>query len=626
MKTLLAVTGKAAGIRYALDRGRTLIGRSSASDIQLLDEAVSRQHAAIERKGRGFEVEDLGSQNGCTLNGARVKGRALLKKGDALAIGETTFLFDPDLDFLAGGSGTDVVIATSETEASSTIEVKARAERAAEGSAELLLEIVARALRSESDEGAVLDAALHLVAQRFSAERAFVLRASDDEGGRPKVVASFGEGPITVSRTVVERVLSERRALASGDAPKDEAFLGGVSLAAGEIRSLIAAPLSADDRAIGMVHLDRRARHAYGPAELAALIPIANVLALVLLASEGVSRLKKHARQRGRIDPPVVVAESEAMKAIVRDTKRAAKARSSILITGETGTGKEVLARLAHVESDRASGPFIAVNCGALPKALQEAELFGSEKGAFTGAEERRIGLFEAADEGTLFLDEIGECDPAAQVKLLRAIQEKVIFRLGGTRALAVDVRIIAATSRRLEEMIAKGAFREDLYYRLAVIHLRVPPLRNRAEDVPYLVKTFSKQIAKEIGVVERTFDGAALDALARHSWPGNVRELRNVVERSILMSDAGEIGLGDLPHDLFAGSEAARRAIGEGETLEEAIQRVEKELILRQMARTGGVKSAVADALGISRVTLDAKLKALGIAWTKGRKPTPPE
>jgi Nif-specific regulatory protein len=544
----------------------------------------------------------------------------LLKIGVSIGVGETTFLFDADLDFLAGGSGTDVIIDEARTEASSLIEVKGKAERAGD-SAELLLAIVAGALRSESDEGAMLDAALHFVAERFSAERAFLLRAPETDGARPKVVASFGEGPITVSRTIVERVLAERRALVSGDAPKDDAFKGGVSLAVGEIRSVLAAPLSAEDRAIGMIHLDRRAKNAYGPSDLEALIPIANVLALVLLASEGMARLKKHARQKGRIDPPLVIAESDAMKALMQDARKAAHAPSSVLITGETGAGKEVLARLLHTESDRRSGPFLAVNCGALPKNLQEAELFGYEKGAFTGAEAKKIGLFEAADQGTLFLDEIGECDLSAQVKLLRAIQEKVIFRLGATRAIEVDVRIVAATSRRLEEMIAKGTFREDLFYRLAVIHLRVPPLHKRKEDLPELVRAFARQVAKEIGVVEKTFEEDALEALARHGWPGNVRELRNLVERLVLMTDGPSIGLGDLPHDLFLGPEATKRAIGEGETLEEAIRRVEKELILRQMARTGGVKSAVADALGISRVTLDAKLKAYGIAWAKGRK-----
>ncbi len=481
----------------------------------------------------------------------------------------------------------------------------------------MILEIVARAA-SGASLGLVGDA-LAVVAERFAAERAFVLSA--EKGKRRRVVASFGAGPITVSRTVVDRVLSQREGIVSADAAEDVAFSGGVSLLAGGIRSLLAAPLVLDGRAIGMVHLDRRRKDAYGPADLEALIPLANGLALVLLASEGLAALRRRARAEHRIEAPAVIGSGAAMVRSLEAARRAAESDTTVLLTGETGAGKEVLASLIHAESPRREGPFVAVNCGALPESLQESELFGHEKGAFTGADQEKVGLFEAAGDGTLFLDEIGETSRATQVKLLRALQERVIFRVGGTRPIEIDVRIVAATSRNLEDMIAKQAFREDLYFRLKVVHLKVPPLRERLEDVPALAEHFLGKCARSAGLPNKRLAPELIEALGRYAWPGNVRELSNVIERLVILSEEDEIGLKDLPADLLAGRAVARAAIQRAGTLAEAVAEVEREMILRAMARTGGVKSAVADALGISRVTLDAKLRTHGIGWNTRKK-----
>jgi DNA-binding NtrC family response regulator len=611
---LLAVTGRTAGVRYPLERDTTIVGRSSASDIQILDEAISRQHFAVHRTAAGHELEDLGGQNGTLWNGVRVEGRVPLSPGDVIAVGPTTFVFDPALDYLSNQKGADVIIAEDDPATASSVPV--RGDEGDSGDARVILEIVARALAG--DDRDLAGAALGVVAQRFGAERAFLL--AEEKGKRRRVVASVGAGPITVSRTVVDRVLAKSEGIVSGDAAQDIAFSGGVSLAAGEIRSLLAAPLILDGKPIGMVHLDRKKIDAYEKADLDALIPLANVLALVLLASEGISALRRRARTRHRIEAPEVIAESEAMKRVVAAAKRAAESDATVLLTGETGSGKEVLAQIIHAESHRREAPFVAVNCGALPESLQESELFGHEKGAFTGAQSEKVGLFEAAAGGTLFLDEIGEASRAAQVKLLRALQERVIFRVGGTRPIAVDARIVAATSRNLEDMIAKKLFREDLYFRLKVVHLKVPPLRDRLEDVPALAEHFVDRIAKSAGMPKKTLSPELVQALARHTWPGNVRELSNAIERLMLLSETSEISLSDLPADLLAGRAVAKAAIARAGTLAEAVAEVEREMILLAMHRTGGVKSAVADALGISRVTLDAKLKAHAIEWG-GRK-----
>jgi DNA-binding NtrC family response regulator/GAF domain-containing protein len=607
---LLAVTGRATGIRYELDRDHTEIGRSSSVHIQLFDAQVSRRHAAIERDGDGWLLRDL-SENGTALNGRTITGTsARLAPNDLIGVGQTSFLFSPELDYLISRTGPDVIIASAEPVGERALDVSGEEREAGTE----LLELVARSLAQPEGAKDLLAEAVALLAARFGAERAFVLAAVLGAEEKPRVLAAHGQGPITVSRTIVERVLREKRALISGDAPRDVAFSGGVSIVSSDIRSLLAAPLLADGRAIGMVHLDKKAKNAFSAEDLRAFIPAVNALALVVLAGDGIDKLRKRARRAHKVEKPQVIAESEAMKVIVEETLRASRAPSSVLYTGETGSGKEVLARLLHAESARRSGPFIAVNCGALPANLQESELFGHEKGAFTGADRQKMGLFEAANGGTLFLDEVGECARDTQVKLLRALQERVIFRVGSTRGLEVDVRIVAATSRRLEEMIARGEFREDLYYRLAVIHLRVPPLRSRSGDIAALTLAFVKELSKSAGVPVKEIDGAAIEALERRSWPGNVRELRNVIERAVIMSEGSRIGLGDLPADLLAGSDVAKTAIASGDTLAEAVARVEREMILRAWVRTAGVKSAVADALGISRVTLDAKLKLHGL------------
>jgi transcriptional regulator with PAS, ATPase and Fis domain len=613
VSVLLAVTGRTAGVRYTLDREVTVVGRSSASDIQILDEAISRQHFSVRKIGATHELEDLGGQNGTLRNGVRVQGKVTLQPGDVIAAGPATFVFDPALDYLSNERGADVIIAEDDPATASSVPV--RGDEGDSDDARVILEIVARALGG--DDRDLAGAALEVVAKRFGAERAFVLY---EEKKKRRIVASVGAGPITVSRTVVHRVLSQREGIVSGDAAQDVAFSGGVSLAAGEIRSLLAAPLVLDGKAIGMVHLDRKKIDAYDKGDLDALIPLANVMALVVLASEGITSLKKRARMRHLIEPPQVIGESDAMKRVTSLAKKAAETDATVLLTGETGSGKEVLAQLIHTESHRRESPFVAVNCGALPENLQESELFGHEKGAFTGAQSEKVGLFEAAAGGTLFLDEIGETSRAAQVKLLRALQERVIFRVGGTRPIEVDVRIIAATSRNLEDMIAKKLFREDLYFRLEVVHLEVPSLRDRPEDVPALAAHFVERIAKSAGMPKKTLSPELIEALARHSWPGNVRELSNAIERLMILSEESEISLGDLPADLLAGRAVAKAAIARAGTLAEAVAEVEREMILLALHRTNGVKSAVADALGISRVTLDAKLKAHGIHWD-GRK-----
>jgi len=307
-------------------------------------------------------------------------------------------------------------------------------------------------------------------------------------------------------------------------------------------------------------------------------------------------------------DVPDVVAESPAMRAVLSEAARVAPRRATVLITGESGTGKEVVARAIHALSGRVGAPFVAVNCAALPESLLESELFGHETGAFTGAVRRHTGRFEQAHGGTLFLDEIGDLPGAVQVKLLRALQERTIERLGGSEPIAVDVRLIAATHRDLQAAIRDGSFREDLYYRLNVVALHLPPLRSRRPDIPPLIDHLLERINRENDTGVTGVSREVLEAFLRYPWPGNVRELRNVLERAVVLNRGRVIHLGDLPAAFRAPPEKAPIAGG-------SLVENERATIISALQAAGWNRSIAADRLGIHRNTLRRKIRELGIA-----------
>lgn len=317
---------------------------------------------------------------------------------------------------------------------------------------------------------------------------------------------------------------------------------------------------------------------------------------------------------------PAMIGTSRAMREIFKQVGRLAATDATVLITGESGTGKELVARAVHIHSARASRPFVAVNCGAIPENLVEAELFGHERGAFTGAEARKKGRFELAHTGTLFLDEAGELPTSAQVKLLRVLQERRFERVGGTETMAVDVRIIAATNRNLKEEVEERRFREDLYYRLSVIEVRLPPLRSRLADVPQLTEHFIERLSKRHGVAPKFLSDAALMMLLTHDYPGNVRELENMIERGIVTSGTDVI----LPEHLFdnGGHDATHDVNASARTtpaifdlpFKEAVAALERELIRRALDAAGGNRAEAARRLHINRRLLYSKLEEHGI------------
>lgn len=334
---------------------------------------------------------------------------------------------------------------------------------------------------------------------------------------------------------------------------------------------------------------------------------------------ETLKSVEKKLRDRQRVlvrvareveEPAGIIARSAAMRQTMDLVRRVAKVDSTALVTGESGSGKERVARFLHEESTRASGPFVAINCGAIPESLLEAELFGHARGAFTGATHDRPGLFEAANSGTLLLDEVGDISPAMQVKLLRVLQEREIRRVGETKMRKVDVRIIAATNRDLAQQVANGAFRQDLYYRLKVVEIRVPPLRERREDILPLARVLLADASTRMKRPMSGIDSDAAAQLLRYGWPGNTRELENALERAVALARGTQVELRDLPDELNQIAPPAVAQLGEVRPLEE----IEKAYILSALQVNGGNQTRTAAQLRIGSATLYRKLKSYGM------------
>lgn len=306
-----------------------------------------------------------------------------------------------------------------------------------------------------------------------------------------------------------------------------------------------------------------------------------------------------------------IIGESAVIKKAIESCRKAAKSKATTLLTGESGTGKELFARLLHNLSPRNAKPMISINCGALPETLLERELFGNEKGAFTGADELKPGLFEAADGSTIFLDEIGETSQAMQVKLLRVLQEGTFFRLGGQELIHADVRVVAASNKELEKLVEQGEFREDLFYRLNVIRIELPPLRERGDDLKTIADSFLRNFNAELNRSVKGFTDEAMSAMINYSWPGNIRQLENTIERAVIMGESDRIGIEDLPSEI---TEFRKSAIKAGTGLKEAMDDFKREFIKKTLVFCGGNKTKAAKTLSIQRTYLSRLIKELGV------------
>jgi transcriptional regulator with GAF, ATPase, and Fis domain len=595
------------------------IGRSSECDLQLLDHQLSRVHARIERRGDAHWLEDLGSRNGTFLAGVRVSVPVRLAVGDEVSLGGLSVIFDPPVELLHERGG-DKTLYLVEEDVGGGEPVEGRSDAAVHGlaldpSALVALHQLTCELAGELDPEALAVGLMDRLLAFFGADRGFVLLHSERTGRLTPAVIRTEREAVAISRSLVDHALRERVPVLVSDAIEDLTFEGAKSVVAHQLRSVMLAPLLVDGEVIGLVQVDCRERNAFDQERLVQLGLLARAAAVALTNARRFDRARRQLVQAGAADPLAVGQEPQTrflsadprMERLLQTTRKAAVAGSRVLITGESGTGKELIARRVHEQSNRAQGPWVAINCAAVPEALMESELFGHEKGAFSGANRRKRGCFELADEGTLFLDEVGELPLPLQVKLLRAIQELTFFRVGGEKPVSVDVRIVAATNRHLPQRVQEGRFREDLFYRLAVLTLELPPLRERPGDAVLLMGRFLERFALAMGKPLPALAPAARQALERYRWPGNVRELKNVAERLVVLVESATIELVDLPAEISYGGVAGRSS-SRGK-LREALAETERELIALALVEAGGKKVEACRILGISRPTLDKKI-----------------
>ncbi len=370
-------------------------------------------------------------------------------------------------------------------------------------------------------------------------------------------------------------------------------------------RSIACVPMKVDDRVIGVVEIiDKEDGTSFDQEDMQQLSSIADLASMAIHNAREMDHFK---RENTNLKEELsgkyqIVGESRSLKTIIYDALKVANSKTTTLILGESGTGKELMARLIHQAGARKAKPLIILNCAALPETLLEDELFGHEKGAFTGATGRKVGKFELADGGTIFLDEIAEMSPGMQAKLLRVLQEGVFYRVGGTEPITVDVRIIAATNRDIPTEITKERFREDLFYRLNVVQLQMPALRERKDDIPLLAKYFIDMFKAETGINKTGISKEAMDKMMKYNWPGNVRELRNAMERAVVMGNNHEV----MPEDLPIGSnEIEQPGLEFGLTLKDALDKFKREFVKVNLEHTGGNRSKAAKVMDIQRTYL---------------------
>jgi transcriptional regulator with GAF, ATPase, and Fis domain len=627
------------------------IGRAPSNTVVLSDYHLSGEHAQVVREGEGYVFRDLRSTNGSAIEraGARIavdaarKFEIPLENGDLLLLGDVrkpvtvrVRILRPSITgegpvveplgdrLIASRSIVDLPSVTHQIEHDPASAVRvykalqrltARVDHAGtlESVVDATFELVRRAthvailLRSETDKDR------------------FVLALSRERPGPAAGAPAAAPDPVRASRAVLRRVLADRAAILTANA--QEELTSSESVLAGQILSMLAVPMWRGDEIIGLIQADnRRSAGMFVESDLEVALLLGSQAALAIDNATLFQRLKvaeekargenvylKRREQKVRFEN--IIGESPAMKSVLAQLEKVVDTRATVCVEGETGTGKELIASGVHYQSSRRDKMFVAQNCAAMPENLLESELFGHKRGAFTSADADKKGLFEIADGGTLFLDEMGEMPLSLQAKLLRVLQEGTIRPVGATSEKQVDVRIICATNRDLAAEVEQGRFRQDLYYRLMVFPVRLPPLRERREDIPLLAAHFLKRYAAEYRVELPGFTQDALDGLAGYGWPGNIRELENEVQRLVIQAEPGHwIEITDLSPRLRKVEGTVTRIAPKQGTLKEMMEQVERWLITEALREHGNNKTKTAVTLGITREGLHKKLAKFGL------------
>ena len=601
---LFAIAGPLKGTTIPLTDTETIIGRDPANTVAINDPLVSRRHCSIRNSGAEIQVSDLESLNGTFVNGVPA-GAKPLEHGDQIRVGSSQFVFltrdesddKPILtDSFAGQLVTTVTVRLDRRDPvflqqdnfSESLSPNARLAR--DLAAVLRISTAINGIRKPEE---LQRRVLEMMFEVMPIERGAILLTghSSDEfvTGVYRDRGSEVREPFRISRTIARQVLHDGVAVIGNDFLNDQQFLPTESIVAAQIRSLLCVPLLVFGSKLGVIYADTtRPAAQLDEHHLHLLTAIASVAAIALEHARYVEWLEGENR---RLQEEIniehdMVGDSTRMRDVYQFVSRVAPKDSTVLIRGESGTGKELVARAIHRTSKRGNRPFVAINCAALTESLLESELFGHERGAFTGAITQKKGKIEVADGGTLFLDEIGELALPLQAKLLRVLQEREFERVGGTRPIKVDIRLIAASNRNLDEAVKTNLFRQDLFFRLNVVSVTLPPLRDRREDIPLLASHFLQRYAR---AADRPIIGISPEAhalLRNYDWPGNVRELQNALERAVVLGLSDHIRPEDLPEALV---ETNQRVDDGVLRYHDAVNSVKRQLILRAIEQAGG-------------------------------------
>lgn len=602
---LAAITGKLKDTVIAMAEGPVLIGRQTGANLRIRNAAVSRRHAIIEKDGDKYIIADLDSRNGTFVNDMPVK-RCELHHGDRVQIGESQFFFLID-DTEDPSQTSEIRFDEAPLLGSPAVRMtysEALFVMARDLSALLKISTTINAIR---DLDKLQKALLELLFEVVPARRGAILLTNNQADASDEFSSVFAvdriEGAghrVNVSRTIVRRVINDGASILINEDDSNPE-LKTESLIAARSRSVLCVPLIMHERKLGVIYLDSDDPQArFDENHLQMVTAVAAISAVAMHNARNFEDLENE-NARLMVDADIehnMVGESPLLQRVYQLISKVAPTDSTVLIFGESGTGKELAARAIHRNSKRADKPFIGVNCAAFAETLLESELFGHERGAFTGALLQKKGRLELAEGGTIFLDEIGDLSPSLQTKLLRVLQEREYERVGGTRTIKIDIRLLAATNRDLEEAIKKGSFRQDLYFRLNVVGLTMPPLRERRDDIPLLANYFARKYAEKCNRRVMGISSEARKRLMAYDWPGNVRELENAIERAIVLGTTEQILADDLPEPVVE-AEATTSSEAASSYHEQVVQ-TKKRMIADAMKQANGNYTAAAKLLNL--------------------------
>jgi transcriptional regulator with GAF, ATPase, and Fis domain len=589
-----------------LSEAEILIGRSRQNHIKLVTEQASRQHCRLLKTDKGYRLIDGGSSNGTYVNGQRVAEKDLAD-GDAISVGNAVVVFH------AGEPSRPAFKLPDPVHFQLPLDDR---------NVKILLRTIVSAASSENLDS-FLNAAVDNVIEIAQAERGILFTREGDGDLKPMVARDGAKKPIAelvgISRTIPKQVWETRKPIFLLDTESEKESVQSQSVSLYHLRTIMCTPLRVGDKLLGVLYVDSHAKtHEYSSADLAIFEAVANYLALTMenLRAATDAKARVESRRKALEHENVVlraalekrrhlIGECAAMKSVYENIKKVAPTDATVLVLGESGTGKEAIAHVLHDLSPRSVHPFVVIDCAAIPETLLESELFGYEKGAFTGAVGQKQGKFELVQGGTLFLDEIGELTLNLQVKLLRALEQRTISRVGGTDPIPIDLRLVAATNRNLEEMVKQGKFRQDLYFRLKVVSVTLPPLRDRGEDILLLAEFFLAEANTTNARTVTGFSEEARTAMRGHRWEGNIRELKHRVEQAVILTNNQFLSTEDL--NLMAADKAYR-------SLEAARDHFEKVYVVQALARNGFNVTRTAKEVDLSRQHLQNLIKKHGI------------